>query len=251
MRGNNTYALDNAYEGDLESVANSPATVRAAFIKRTYGHVFASVLAFVALEAVIFKTGAADAILKSVFSGGGGKAAWIMLMVAFVGGGYVAQMMAHSRSMVTQYLGLGGYILLETLIFLPILWKADQMSAANGQQIIAQAGMVTLLVFGGLTTFAFVSGKDFGFLGPMLTVLSFAALGLVIASVVLGFSLGLVFSVAMVVLAAGMIVYQTSEIMRTYGTDQHVGAALALFASLATMFFYILRIFMATSSNDD
>ena len=249
MRGNNTYALDNAYEGDLESVANSPATVRAAFIKRTYGHVFASVLAFVALEAVLFKSGAADGIIQSVFSGG--KAAWIMLMVAFVGGGYVAQMMAHSRSMATQYLGLGGYILLETLIFLPILWKADHMSAANGQQIIAQAGMVTLLVFGGLTTFAFVSGKDFGFLGPMLTVLSFAALGLVIASVIIGFSLGLVFSVAMVVLAAGMIVFQTSEIMRTYGTDQHVGAALALFASLATMFFYILRIFMATSSNDD
>lgn len=250
MRGNNTYALDNAYEGDLESVANSPATVRAAFIKRTYGHVFASVLAFVALEAVLFKSGAADAIIQSVFSGGG-RLAWIMLMVAFVGGGYVAQMLAHSRSMVTQYLGLGGYILLETMIFLPILWQADRMSAANGQQIIAQAGMVTLLVFGGLTTFAFVSGKDFGFLGPMLTVLSFAALGLVIASVILGFSLGLVFSVAMVVLAAGMIVYQTSEIMRTYGTDQHVGAALALFASLATMFFYILRIFMATSSNDD
>ncbi len=250
MRGNNTYALDNAYEGDLESVANSPATVRAAFIKRTYGHVFASVLAFVALEAVIFKSGAADAILKSVFTGGG-KAAWIMLMVAFVGGGYVAQMMAHSRSVVTQYLGLGGYILLETLIFLPILYRADLMSQASGQPFIAQAGMVTLLVFGALTTFVFVSGKDFGFLGPMLTVLSFAALGLVIASVVIGFSLGLVFSVAMVVLAAGMIVFQTSEIMRTYGTDQHVGAALALFASLATMFFYILRIFMATSSNDD
>ena len=250
MRGNNTYALDNAYEGDFGSVAASPATVRAAFIKRTYGHVFASVLAFVALEAVLFKSGAADAIIQSVFSGGG-RLAWIMLMVAFVGGGYVAQMLAHSRSMATQYLGLGGYILLETLIFLPILWKADHMSAANGQQIIAQAGMVTLLVFGGLTTFAFVSGKDFGFLGPMLTVLSFAALGLVIASVLFGFQLGLVFSVAMVVLAAGMIVYQTSEIMRTYGTDQHVGAALALFASLATMFFYILRIFMATSSNDD
>ena len=250
MRGNNTYALDNAYEGDLESVANSPATVRAAFIKRTYGHVFASVLAFVALEAVLFKSGAADAIIQSVFVGGG-KAAWIMLMVAFVGGGYVAQMMAHSKSMATQYLGLGGYILLETLIFLPILWQADRMSAANGQQIIAQAGMVTLLVFGGLTTFAFVSGKDFGFLGPMLTVLSFAALGLVIASVIIGFSLGLVFSVAMVVLAAGMIVYQTSEIMRTYGTDQHVGAALALFASLATMFFYILRIFMATGRSGD
>ena len=246
MRGNNAYALDNTYDGDLQSAANSPAAARAAFIKRTYAHVLGAVLAFVAIEAVVFKTGAADAILKTVFSGGG-KFAWIALMVAFVGAGFVAQMLAQAASKPLQYAGLGLYVAVEALIFLPILWKADQMT---GQPIIAQAGLVTLLVFGGLTSFVFVSGKDFSFLGPMLTVLSFAALGLVIASVAFGFSLGLVFSGAMVVLAAGMIVYDTSNIMRNYGTDQHVGAALSLFASLATMFFYILRIFMATSRDD-
>ena len=248
MRGNNTYALDNAYDGDMRSAADSPALARAAFIKRTYAHVLGAVLAFVALEAVIFKTGMADTILQTVFNGGG-KFAWIALMVAFVGAGFVAQMLAQAASKPLQYAGLGLYIAVEALIFLPILWKADQMT--NGQHVVAQAGLITLLVFGGLTTFVFVSGKDFSFLGSVLTVLSFAALGLVIASVVLGFSLGLVFSVAMVVLAAGMIIYDTSNVMRNYGTDQHVGAALSLFASLATMFFYILRIFMATSSNDD
>lgn len=247
MRGNNTYALDNAYDGDMRSAADSPALARAAFIKRTYAHVLGAVLAFVALEAVIFKTGMADTILQTVFNGGG-KFAWIALMVAFVGAGFVAQMLAQAASKPLQYAGLGLYIAVEALIFLPILWKADQMT--NGQHVVAQAGLITLLVFGGLTTFVFVSGKDFSFLGSVLTVLSFAALGLVIASVVLGFSLGLVFSVAMVVLAAGMIIYDTSNVMRNYGTDQHVGAALSLFASLATMFFYILRIVMATNSDD-
>ena len=249
MRGNNTYALDNdTYGGNFETVANSPAALRAGFIKRTYAHVLGAVLAFVALEAVMFKTGVAESILKAVF-GGGGKFAWIALMVAFVGAGFVAQMLAQAASKPLQYAGLGLYIAVEALIFLPILWKADQMT--NGQHVVAQAGLITMLVFGGLTTFVFVSGKDFSFLGSMLTVLSFAALGLVIASVVLGFSLGLVFSEAMVVLAAGMIVYDTSTVMHNYGTDQHVGAALSLFASLATMFFYILRIFMATTSSDD
>ena len=248
MRGNNAYALEDTYDGELQSAANSPAAARAAFIKRTYAHVFGAVLAFVALEAVIFKTGAARPILETVF-GGGGKFAWIALMVAFVAAGYVAQMLAHAASKPMQYAGLGLYVAVEVMIFLPILWKADVMFP--GKPIVAQAGLVTLLVFGGLTSFVFVSGKDFSFLGPILTVLSFAALGLVIASVFMGFSLGLVFSVAMVVLAGGMIIYDTSNIMRNYGTDQHVGAALSLFASLATMFFYILRIFMATSSNDD
>ena len=247
MRGNNAYALEDTYDGEPMSAANSPAMARAAFIKRTYAHVFGAVLAFVALETVLFKTGAANEILRTVF-GGGGKFAWIALMVAFVGAGFVAQLLAQAASKPLQYAGLGLYIAVEALIFLPILWKANQMT---GQPVVAQAGLMTLLVFGGLTTFVFVSGKDFSFLGPMLAVLSFAALGLVIASVFIGFSLGLVFSVAMVVLAAGMIVYDTSNVMRNYGTDQHVGAALSLFASLATMFFYILRIVMATSSNDD
>ena len=247
MRGNNAYALEDTYDGEPLSAANSPAMARAAFIKRTYAHVFGAVLAFVALETVLFKTGIADEILRTVFGGGGGKFAWIALMVAFVGAGYVAQIMAQAASKPLQYAGLGLYIAVEAVIFLPILWKAGQMT---GQPVVAQAGLMTLLVFGGLTTFVFVSGKDFSFMGPMLAVLSFAALGLVIASVFLGFSLGLVFSVAMVVLAAGMIVYDTSNVMRNYGTDQHVGAALSLFASLATMFFYILRIVMATSNRD-
>jgi len=248
MRGNNSHALESAYDdlGRSEAAIDSPVTARVAFIKRTYAHVFGAVLAFVALETVLFKTGMADSILRTVF-GGGGKLAWVALMIAFVGAGYVAQMMAYAASKPLQYAGLGLYVLVEAVIFLPILWKADQLT---GQPIVMQAGLITLLVFGGLTSFVFISGKDFSFLGPILTVLGFAALGLVIASVAIGFSLGLVFSVAMVVLAAGMIIYDTSNIMLNYRTDQHVGAALSLFASLATMFFYILRILMATSRDD-
>ncbi|HEX4613583.1 MAG TPA: Bax inhibitor-1 family protein, partial [Urbifossiella sp.] len=109
-----------------------------------------------------------------------------------------------------------------------------------------EAGMVTLLVFGGLTAGVFISGKDFSFLGPIVSVGAMLALGLVIAAVVFGFSLGLFFSVAMVGLAAAAIIYHTSNIMHYYGPDEHVAASLALFASVATMFWYIMRIFMAT-----
>ena len=109
-----------------------------------------------------------------------------------------------------------------------------------------QAGMVTLLVFGGLTAGVFVSGKDFSFMGPVLWVGSMLALGLVVAAVLFGFNLGLVFSVAMVGLAAGYIIYDTSNVMHRYGPTEHVGASLALFASVALMFYYVLRIFMAT-----
>ena len=47
-------------------------------------------------------------------------------MVLFVVGGYGAQMMARSRtSPALQYAGLALYVLLEVVIFLPILMIAD------------------------------------------------------------------------------------------------------------------------------
>jgi len=237
---------EQAFDNDgnyIATAANAPISARAAFVRNTYLHVAGAVAAFIGLEALLFSSGAADQILSAVFKGSG-RFAIIGLMVLFVAGGYVAQMMAHSRSKVTQYLGLAGYVVLEAAIFLPILWVAD--NRYPGEHLPLQAGLVTLAVFGALTTFVFISGANFSFLGPIITILSFAALGAVICSVIFGFSLGIFFAAAMVALAGGCIVYQTSAIMHEYPTDAYVGASLALFASLATMFFYILRIFMSS-----
>ena len=48
----------------------------------------------------------------------------------------------------------------------------------------------------------------------------------------------------MVLLAAGYILYQTSQIFAHYHTEQYVAASLALFSSVALMFWYVIRIFM-------
>lgn len=234
-----SYSVDGYY-GDT-TVAARPMSVKAAFIKRTYLHLTAAVLAFVAIEAVLISSGLAVNIVRTMFAS---NAAWIGLMVLFVGGGYAAQYMARSgHSVGVQYAGLAFYVLLEVLIFLPILTIAQ---LRFGAEVPLQAGMVTLLVFGGLTAGVFMSGKDFSFMGPILWVGSMLALGLVVAAVLFGFNLGLVFSVAMVGLAAGYIIYDTSNVMHRYGPTEHVGASLALFASVALMFYYVLRIFMAT-----
>ena len=57
-----------------------------------------------------------------------------------------------------------------------------------------------------------------------------AALVLILASVIFGLSLGIWFSVAMIALAGGSILYQTQAIMARYPSDAHVGAAVQLFA---------------------
>jgi FtsH-binding integral membrane protein len=50
---------------------------------------------------------------------------------------------------------------------------------------------------------------------------------------------------AMVVLACGYIMYDTSNVIHHYRTNQHVAAALALFASVALLFWYVLQLLMS------
>ena len=113
--------------------------------------------------------------------------------------------------------------------------------------IISQAGTVTLFLFSGLTAVVFLTGKDFSFLRSALTIGGFIAMGLIVAGLLFGFSMGLWFSVAMVIFAAAAILYQTSNIMKGYHKGQYVAASLGLFSSLMLMFWYVLSIFM---SND-
>ena len=49
---------------------------------------------------------------------------------------------------------------------------------------------------------------------------------------------------AVVVLISGFILYDTSNVLHHYRTDQHVAAALALFSSIAILFWYVLQIIM-------
>ena len=54
----------------------------------------------------------------------------------------------------------------------------------------------------------------------------------------------MIFSVAMFGLAADSIPYTTSNMLYYYRTDQYVAASLSLFAAVALMFYYVLRIFL-------
>ena len=61
-------------------------------------------------------------------------------------------------------------------------------------------------------------------------------------AVVFGASLGTWFSVAMIAFAGAAILYDTQKILRHYPADREVAAAMSLFASLALLFWYVLRL---------
>ena len=229
---------------DLQSVANSPASERAAFIRRTYAHLAVALLGFIAVEYYLVHSSFAASLVSSMMGG----MSWLIVLGLFMGVSYLANKLAASQtSQQMQYLGLGLFVVAEAIVFLPLLYIATFYA---GEGLIATAGLMTLLLVGGITATVFITKKDFSFMGSVLSIGGFVALGFILCSMIFGFSLGLVFSSVMVLFAGGSVLYSTSNILHRYNTDQHVAASLSLFASVALLFFYILQVLMSLSSRD-
>jgi FtsH-binding integral membrane protein len=141
-----------------------------------------------------------------------------------------------------QYLALAGFVVAEALIFVPLLWMAFNYVPGA----ISSAAVVTLGGFGTLTFVVFWTRKDFSFIRAFLMWGGIAAVGLILVSLFTGFHLGPWFSFAMVAFACGAILYDTSNVLHHFPEDRHVGASLQLFASVALLFWYVLRLFIAS-----
>ena len=218
-------------------VAALGVDARSAFVIRTYLHLFGALLAFAGIEIFLFNSGLADRIATAMLG-----TSWLLVLGGFIIVSWLATRAAHNaKSLAAQYAALSGFVLAEAIIFVPLLKVAE--SRAGG--VIGSAALVTLLGFGGLTAVALITRKDFSFLGGLLRWGFVVALILIVAGVIFGFQLGTFFSVAMIALAGGAILYDTSNVLHHYPEDRHVGAALELFASVAMMFWYVLRLFLS------
>ncbi len=220
---------------------------RAVFIRRTYAHLSGAVFAFVALEAALFTLVPAQTMQNLVTMMSGGYA-WLIVLGAFMGVSWLARSWATgtaSRGM--QYAGLGLYVVAEAIIFLPILYVAIRI---GGPQMPLFAGAITAMCFAGLTAFVFMTRVDMAPWGKYLAIAGIAAMAMIAVSIVMGFQLGVLFCGVMVAMTCAYILYDTSNVLHHYRTDQYVAASLALFASVAMLFFYILRLVMAFSSRE-
>lgn len=229
------------FHTDARPVAELDVNTRARFITRTYSHLFGALLAFTALEMVFFATGLADKWAPTI-----AKSFYIFLIL-FMVLGFVASRFAHNtKSQAMQYLGLFLYVGFEALIFLPLLWIANK--AFPG--VTESAALITLVGFTALTGIAFYTRKDFSFLRSILMWGMGIAVLLIIASIFFGLSLGPIFMVAMIALAGGFILYDTSNVIHHFPEDRYVGASLQLFASVALMFWYVLMFAMSLAGSD-
>lgn len=215
----------------------SDVDARAKFIVRTYNHLFGAIALFALLEVGLFASGIAPAITVAM------TRSWWLVLGAFMLVGWLASRTAHNAtSLGAQYAALVGYVFAEAIVFLPLLYIAE-LKAPGALQ---SAALTTFLGFAALTAIAFVSKKDFSFLRTFLMWGSVVALILIAASMIFGFNLGTFFGVAMVGFAGAAILYDTSNVLREFPTDRYVAASLQLFASVALMFWYVLRLFMSS-----
>jgi uncharacterized protein len=210
---------------------------RERFLVRTYNTLFVAILAFAGIEVGLFVSGLAPIVATALLS-----VPWLLVMGAFMVVGWLATRAAHNaESKVTQVAALGAYVVMQAIIFVPLLYIANSYAPGT----ISSAAMITVAGFAGLTGIAFWTRKDFSFLGGLIKWGGILALVAIVAGMIFGFQLGTFFSVAMIGLAGAAILYDTSSILREYPEDRYVGAALQLFASVALMFWYVLQLLMS------
>jgi FtsH-binding integral membrane protein len=239
-------------------IAGAVATVgvsdRVAFLRKTYAHLGGALSAFALVTAFMMGDMTSTSLRFAIWGGQGFN--WLLVLLLFIGVNMGAQRLAMSEtSRGLQYLGLGLAVVMWSLLIQPMIWVAafkfgdwHQILAGEGvlspkaMLVVGESAVITLAIFIGLTVTVFITRKDFSFMRGILSIATFGALGIIVASIVFGFSLGMLFSGAMVLLMAGYILYQTTLVMNYFRPTQHVSAALMLFATVVTLFLYVLDI---------
>ncbi len=213
--------------------------VRSEFLVKVYQHLALAVGLFVLLEWVLFTTGFAAWFSDLIFSGG--NLGWLALLG---GVGIVTAIAGRSANKLDnpglQYISLFVIAAAQAAIFAPYLFLI--LSSDSGSSDLVTAAVITGAGFVGLSLVALITRKDLSFLRPIVTWGFGLALIAIVGGLIFGFNLGLWFSIAMVGISGVSILYQTQKIYRAYPAEAYVGAAVALFGSLMTLFWYVLRI---------
>lgn len=224
----NTFASGQA----LQPVAQASAETRMDFIRKTYVLFMAGIVACIVMGVITLSVPALfDASLALI------KVPLLFFMLLM---GAVIGANAVSRIEGINYLALFAFTAFTGFLVTPLL----AMYELSAPGILMQAAVLTLLMFGSLTTYVFVTKKDFSFLGGMLFVGLIAMIGGVLLNVFLFKSnaTGYWMAWGILLLFSGFVLYDTSRIIYRYDEKSYCSAALALFLDFFNMFLAILRI---------
>lgn len=107
--------------------------------------------------------------------------------------------------------------------------------------LVLQAFAITAACFFGLTAYAMKSGKDFQWMGGMLSMGLMGMMMFSFLGFLFGFHGGIIFSLFGVVLFCGYILYDTQRVMQIYGPDEAIMASIELYLDILNLFLYLLE----------
>ena len=166
-----------------------------------------------------------------------------VMFFAMLGGVMGAQAVRHVPGV--NLVALFGFTTLTGLVISPLMALVAQTNPAS----LVQAGVLTVGIFGALTVYAFVSKKDFSFLrGMVVTGLVVVILAGLLNIFLIGSSaFAFAVAAATLLLFAGFVLYDTSNIIRRYPVNEYVQGALALYLDAFNIFLALIRILNAGS----
>ena len=231
MEDRNPYA-----ELSAPPAAFAAVTERAAFLKKVYGILLLGILGFAAtLWATANVPFANDLAMKLGGAIHGTKWGWALYIGLFLGGSMLVNTLAERRPI--NVIAYAAWVVLLAFLISPIVLYVN---AERGSEVITEASTLTALVFGVLTLTVFWTSKDFSFLKGILMFAGLSLFAVGIAGAIFGFSVGLWFSAAVVIVMAGYVLYDTSTILHRLPTTMAMTGAILLFTDVVLLFKHIL-----------
>jgi len=236
---NKHYSQPNSWSDDQRQGGYAPVTVsevglseRLAFIRKVYSLFFASIL--FAIGGVMIGFANPD-LMQAVVSNR------LIVLLLLIGGVMGAQAVRHVKGV--NLVAFFAFTTMTGVMISPLLYY---VSAVNPGSIF-QAGVLTVGIFGGLTAYVFVTKKDFSFMRGMLTV---GLIVIVLASLlnvffISSFGLGFAVAIGALILFSGFVLYDTSNIIRRYPTNEYIAGAMDLYLDAFNIFLALIRILNA------
>ncbi|HJQ67404.1 MAG TPA: Bax inhibitor-1/YccA family protein [Blastocatellia bacterium] len=212
-----------------QTAAEATVSERLGFIRKVYALFFVGILFAIGGVVIGFNT---PSLMIAI-----ARHPWITL-IALIAGVIGAQAVRHMPGI--NVAAFFAFTTFTGVVISPLLYY---VSATNPASIL-QAGVLTVGIFGGLTAYVFVSKKDFSFMRGMLWVgLIVIVLGgflnmLIVGSTGLGFAL----AAGALILFSGFVLYDTSNIIRRYPTNEYIAGAMDLYLDAFNIFLALIRI---------
>ena len=217
------------YGGSPVTVANASQDVRMAFVRKVYGLFFVSILISVVAGFLTIQDRNTLIMAWDMHF-----PIWLVMFLIVLGFRWTKRIPGLNLFMLYLFSALGG-------VFLgPLCYIYDRMVPG----LPLQAGVLSTAVFGGLTLYVMFTRQDFNFLGGFLFASLFA---LIVAGLVMMFFpvvqfMTTVYCIIGILIFAGYVLYDTSNILTRLRADEAPLGALELYLDFINLLVLIMRL---------